>query len=509
MIGGMIGASALAVLLAPAAAPPVRHTNSTESGRALPIRVPLRDVRALIAPAHGTVSGDGGVAGGCPDVISTHTSFNFTGGNANLQAGFAEQEVAAASYVLPASAFPIIINSIEGIFAQNHTNRTVTQWTVMVWQGNPETGSLVASFSSDDKVLPHLQLPVGNPPATAANIFFQIDPSDPEQIIIDDNGSHTFSVGYRIDQHNNQTGSGCNPANIPTNQNAFPTTDIDGGVNPDAPTQNWLFAINCGPFGCPANWSRFSELGLCEPTGDWIIRANWSSINCGDPVGACCAGAACEITTQQECAKLAGSYLGDGTQCGSCPAVTVPCCFEATNGCLNLSLQNCQLAGGAPGPPGTLCADTICFPSGACCLPDGSCAGDLSPEECAALSGTFQGNDTTCAGTNCPEPIGACCFGNGFCLALTEADCGQAGAAWMGPGSTCADGNNNGQFDECKPPAPDSDLNDDGEVNGADLGILLLAWGQCREGPSCAADLTGDGAVDGADLGELLLNWTA
>lgn len=48
------------------------------------------------------------------------------------------------------------------------------------------------------------------------------------------------------------------------------------------------------------------------------------------------------------------------------------------------------------------------------------------------------------------------------------------------------------------------DLNGDGIVDGADLGVLLSAWGAC---PSCAADLNGDGVVDGADLGLLLSNW--
>ena len=46
------------------------------------------------------------------------------------------------------------------------------------------------------------------------------------------------------------------------------------------------------------------------------------------------------------------------------------------------------------------------------------------------------------------------------------------------------------------------DLDGDGAVNSADLGLLLGAWGQ----PG-AADLNGDGTTDGADLGLLLLNW--
>ena len=52
------------------------------------------------------------------------------------------------------------------------------------------------------------------------------------------------------------------------------------------------------------------------------------------------------------------------------------------------------------------------------------------------------------------------------------------------------------------PPCQPADLNCDGVVDGADLGILLAAWG--GRGP---ADLNGDGVVDGADLGELLAAW--
>jgi hypothetical protein len=59
------------------------------------------------------------------------------------------------------------------------------------------------------------------------------------------------------------------------------------------------------------------------------------------------------------------------------------------------------------------------------------------------------------------------------------------------------------------PPAIPGDLDDNGIVNGADLGILLLAWGKCAAaGEGCPADLDLSGEVDGADLGTLLLNWT-
>ncbi|MEY2712064.1 MAG: hypothetical protein RL005_286, partial [Planctomycetota bacterium] len=49
----------------------------------------------------------------------------------------------------------------------------------------------------------------------------------------------------------------------------------------------------------------------------------------------------------------------------------------------------------------------------------------------------------------------------------------------------------------------EGDLNGDGGIDGADLGILLTQWGFVHS----SADLNGDGVVDGADLGRLLTFW--
>lgn len=51
---------------------------------------------------------------------------------------------------------------------------------------------------------------------------------------------------------------------------------------------------------------------------------------------------------------------------------------------------------------------------------------------------------------------------------------------------------------------PLGDLNGDGVIDGADLGLLLAAWDES----GVAADLNKDGIVDGADLGLLLANWS-
>jgi hypothetical protein len=57
------------------------------------------------------------------------------------------------------------------------------------------------------------------------------------------------------------------------------------------------------------------------------------------------------------------------------------------------------------------------------------------------------------------------------------------------------------------------DIDGDGCTNGADLGLLLTAWGTdgliSGTDPQQNADLNGDGVVNGADLGLLLEDWYA
>ncbi len=51
------------------------------------------------------------------------------------------------------------------------------------------------------------------------------------------------------------------------------------------------------------------------------------------------------------------------------------------------------------------------------------------------------------------------------------------------------------------------DLNGDGTVSAADLGVLLSLWGACQPALPCPADLNHDGVVSEADLGSLLTAW--
>ena len=443
--------------------------------------------------------GEGGTAGaGCPQVVSTYTNASFDGGQYIVQAGFAENEIAACSYTVSPADFPLKIDLIEMIFATSNASvMTTTHWSVLVWQGTPATGTLVYSYSSNGVDLPHLVMAPGT---NGTNVQFGIDPSDPEQMVVLDNGSHTFSVGYRIDHHNNQTANPCLVA-PPSASNAFPTTDV-GGLS--SPSTNWLYAVDCGGLGCPAGWKNFAQLPvLCRPSGDWVMRVSWRPQSCEIPGACCLPNGTCQSLTNSQCVAQGGTFSGEGVICttNTCAANICPCCFAATGGCVTLTPAACQQAGGVAGPTGQSCTGYVCFPQGACCLPDGSCIGPVSPEQCAAQGGVFKGNGTVCTAGLCPEPMGAACFPNGFCLVLTQAQATAAGATWKGPGTTCADGNGNGIADSCE--SNPADLNHDGHVGAADITILLNAWGASNS----PADLNHDGTVNSPDITILLSNW--
>lgn len=482
-----------------------------------PMPIALDEIRNLSVSTTGQVISDQiiGLGGnsargaGCQQIAS-HTDAAFSGsGQFVLQLGFVDDEVAAASYVIPANQFPIRLESIEMIFGTtNATVQTSTAWTVFIWQGLPNTGTIVGQFSSGDGILPEMII---GPGTAALNLQIVVDPNDPEQIIIQNDGSATFSVGVRIDEHHAPPSL---PCFIPPleNQNAFPATDTSGLLSPQG---NWLFGINCGAFGCPANggWARFSQLPAgCRPSNDWALRATYTPTSCQPGVGACCLlTGVCDIRLQADCASNVGIYQGDGTNCqtASCPQPTGACCFQATGGCINLTADNCSRAGGVYSGNGTACGTTVCFPTGACCLPAGNCIGPVSPGDCAAQGGTFRGNNTSCATQNCPQPTGGCCFPNNFCLVLTQVECGNAGANWRGAGTNCDGPAPCAAGPTCGPCA---DSNCDGFVTVGDIGYFVdavvggvSAWSNRFGGTApcdftCANDANGDNFVTVGDI---------
>jgi hypothetical protein len=274
-----LAATGLAAVGLAAASAAAQTAEARGSGRYRPRAVEADTFEVLSVSTLGRRIDEAGFGGfgqrGCLRDAS-HTDPTFAATQWTAQAGFAENEVMAATYTLPASVFPIKVELVRGLFVTSNTIvTTTTQWSVLVWEGTPETGTLVAEYSSDGDILPHLVMAPGN---NATLVEVSVDPGDPEQIFItDQGGSHQFSIGFRVDEHNAQTGNGClTPP--PANRNAFPATDRDGLASP---TGNWLKAVDCGPFGCAAGWTTFSDLGVCRPSGDWGLAAVWSSVDCG------------------------------------------------------------------------------------------------------------------------------------------------------------------------------------------------------------------------------------
>ncbi|HMN95055.1 MAG TPA: hypothetical protein PKC43_00040 [Phycisphaerales bacterium] len=177
----------------------------------------------------------------------------------------------------------------------------------------------------------------------------------------------------------------------------------------------------------------------------------------------------CEVTWDQICANAAAE------QCGTCGGELAGSCFAA-----NLT----------PGCDNADCCAAVCAADAFCCeqLWDYWCA-TAATETCGSCGGAGSGSCLHANGTPGCSDAACCtqiCASDPFCCAVSwDATC-AAGAA-----ATC-----------CLSGCP-GDLDGDGVVNGADLGVLLGAFGSAG---GCA-DLDGSGVVNGADLGILLGSW--
>ena len=372
---------------------------------------------------------------GCPGPITvTHTDADFDVGLYTLQQGFGEDEIFAAQYFVDAADFPITLRTIDFLIGQEGTNEsTETEYSILVWDGPPNGGLLVGQFfSGEGEDLPNVIMPAGElPRATLVN--FVVNPEDPIQVqILNNSGTNSFTVGVRIDHHSAPSPAPCSEAPA-SNLNAFPVVDTSGV---DAPTQNWLFALNCGLFACPAGWNVF-EGYLCEPSGDWVIRASYECEGELEPWACCGIDGQCSELLESTC-NLADGIFFDGQTCDqvTCPDPVGACCAFDT--CVSgQSEAACIGFTGVYLGDGTDCTTDVCTP-GACCLNDGTC--DVMIESaCADVGGLFRGVDTDCASADCPQPNGACCFGS-VCVDFQQQETCEAGGTgvWAGPATTCA-----------------------------------------------------------------------
>ena len=430
---------------------------------------------------------------GCPQTSVSLTDSDFGDGAYYLQAGFAEGESLAATYQVPADQFPIKIDVMDVLFGtSNAIVETTTHWSVTVWDGTPDEGIQVASYSSDDVILPHLVMPPGS---NGIIISVSVDPGDPDQIYVNNvSGLNSFTLAFRIDQHNTP-GNPCITA-PPSNRNAFPCTDTSGL---QFPNENLIYAVDGTLCVCGTGWMTFQELpGICTPSGDWVLRASYTPVNCSeDPIACCFSDTSCMDVTPSDCSIFGGTSADSGTTCDTyaCGSGSGACCVESTGNCVDFDLQTCVVVGGIHMGEGTSCAQTTCFPEGACCLAAGSCISPVSSDDCLAVGGLFQGDATSCSTVSCPQPIGACCSAT-WCLDLTEDDCNAVAGDWYGAETTCE--NSSG----CQTDCPE-DIDGDGNINVSDLLSVVGDWGATDSD----ADVDNNGIVDTSDLLAIISAW--
>jgi hypothetical protein len=129
--------------------------------------------------------------------------------------------------------------------------------------------------------------------------------------------------------------------------------------------------------------------------------------------------------------------------------------------------------------------------TGAACMPDGSCAEDMTEEDTIALGGLWGGAGSTCATVSCE---GACFVpATGQCLQFDFATCEAVGGDWAGPGTT-----------DCPPQCP-ADFTGDGNLDIFDVFAFLDAFNM----GDLAADFTGDGTLDIFDVFDYLDEFNA
>lgn len=225
---------------------------------------------------------------------------------------------------------------------------------------------------------------------------------------------------------------------------------------------------------------------------------------------------------------------GDAECCAAVCKIDPACCeWEWDAACAVRAAETC----GGPPPMNDACTDAIDAPLGrtpfrellstpdgpaAWCGPDGDAGGDVWFRHQVQCSGTlFIGTCNTadfdtvvevfrgdCVGglesIGCVDDSTGCALGTSL-VELEDATCGETliirVMAAEQPG-----GNGDLVIDCFGAPCPcPADLDGDGTVGGADLGVLFVEWGPC--GKRCPADLDGDGTVGGSDLGLLFAAW--
>lgn len=243
------------------------------------------------------------------------------------------------------------------------------------------------------------------------------------------------------------------------------------------------------PFCCTNQWD-----GICASGA-----ATVAACNCGPPPPVC-------PPSDHNCFTTGGPGCTDLACCLAVCAADPFCCNNSWDGlCVNGASKlcdgcgdpdagDCCTANGTPFCNDRTCCESVCSYDPFCCnnFWDGICADEARFDENCPCEFECPESDDCCFSSH-PDPG---CNNDECCALVCAADPFCCNVAWD---SLCAAGAS-GLCAGCR-----ADFNGDGFVNGADLGLLLGAWGTADP----CYDLNGDGIVNGADLGLLLGAWGA
>ena len=207
---------------------------------------------------------------------------------------------------------------------------------------------------------------------------------------------------------------------------------------------NLVYKYECCELAKAAGYEPSDVEDMWTLTGDEYGDSGDSCDACY-VIGACCYPYGCEeVVRQHVCEKTFGIFQGPNSVCNPDPCVGACCCWDSFECYDDFTEDDCMSACGEDAwqQAGSVCGDNdvICgFPTeGACCLDTGECT-ILTPKNCAAQGGVFDGIGSLCADVDCPQP-GACCLSEGGCTYGLETSCdADAGDAWQGAGYSCGD----------------------------------------------------------------------
>ncbi len=99
------------------------------------------------------------------------------------------------------------------------------------------------------------------------------------------------------------------------------------------------------------SFDQFAELAFDGAAGEGrYVTVNAANLltrgDCVEPVGACCMGESCSVTTQSSCEGMGGEFLGAGTDCMDNPCAIVAACCLGGDICQEFTEEQCMLAGG-------------------------------------------------------------------------------------------------------------------------------------------------------------------